>query len=138
MSNTILQPYNTTLGTYIPWGSVWTPSYSSDQTWTGVTTYVSRYTQIGKTVTLQVRAQGTSSGNATDLRFTAPVTPVDADGTDGNISTACLVIVNSQYEPGICSWDKAANKFLVRRSQNAAYSNTGNNGFSVNISYEVA
>lgn len=126
----------TALGTYTPWAS-YAPTFATDAgTWTSITTFMARWMQLGKKVTVEVYATGTTAGAVVALAFSLPVTPLYP--TAPYVATGCLAITNVGYISGIANYDSTPSKVYVRQYNTAVWTASAGVGFSIQLTYEVA
>lgn len=125
----------TALGTYTAW-TAWTPTLAAvgGGSLGSSAIGVSRWTQIGKVAILQIQVLGTVSGAVSQLTFTAPVAPLQS--TANLVGSGCLIFDNGSPKAGTVVYTGTV--FGVSKLDNSNWGATANDGYSVNLSYEVA
>ena len=121
------------------WTSYQPTFYAETGTWTSITTWIARYTQIRKIVFVQVHVSGTTAGGCTALGCSLPIVPAQVSAVP-DVASGALVISNggAGYFVGISNYDTAQAKVLVRRETAAPWTNADSNGFTFQLFYEVA
>jgi len=128
----------TALGTYTVW-TTYAPTFdaSGTMTFTSVTAHIARYCQIGKLVTLQIYATGTTGGTAAaGLRFSLPIAP--AYTTTNYVGGGCMAITTGDSRGGFFAYSSSSSKVVVYLYDQGDYGLGASTGFSLQMTYEVA
>lgn len=116
--------------------TTWAPTYGAETgTFTSVTTTYARYKQVGKTVFLEIRASGTTSGSTAFLTFTLPVNAQNHGAQSGR--GGGIAIVGGGYGPTCSAEFSATGVCRVIQAAGANWTATTGQGFGISLIYEA-